>query len=46
MVYISTGALHLDKKREDVEEEQSFLRESRGPIIDGGFRKSLGWETI
>ena len=32
----------------DVEEEEVFRRESaaQGPIIDGGFKESLGWEAI
>ena len=32
----------------DVEDEEVFRRESaaQGPIIDGGFKESLGWEAI
>ena len=47
---------HLDKVYggrgegdvKDVEEEEVFRRESsaQGPIIDGGFTESLGWEAI
>ena len=36
------------KDVKDVEEEEVFRRESsaQGPIIDGGFKESLGWEAI
>ena len=44
-LYILAGGEHLDKEREDVEEENGFLGESRSPIIDGGFKKSLGQEV-
>ena len=47
---------HLDKVYggrgegdvKDVEEEEVFRGESaaQGPIIDGGFKESLGWEAI
>ena len=43
-LYILAGGEHLDKEGEDVEEENGFPGESRSPIIDGGFKKSLGQE--